>query len=80
MFWFEFIATLSDLALGQWEVLVGRQARVLCRGYPAGLALEELAEGLWMWEMPLEGQLASDKLTGWTYCEAGDSRHAAWGW
>ena len=24
-----------------------------------------------MWYMPLEGQLASDKLTGWTCCEQG---------
>ena len=42
VFCFKFLATLSHLALGQWEVRVGRQAGVECRGYPSGLAWRSL--------------------------------------
>ena len=55
--YFKFLASLAHVALGQWKVLVGRQARGECWGCPSSLALELLTGGLWMWDTPLEGQV-----------------------
>ena len=45
VFCFKFLASLSHLALGKWEVLVGKQAKVECRGYPSGTAWRIFQKG-----------------------------------
>ena len=74
-FCFKFLAALLHLALGQWEVLVGRQARVECRGYPSCLAWRGLQQGYGCGHTT--GRTSN--VTGWECCGAGDSEHAAWG-